>query len=240
MKTLKYITALPIALLFVLVALSNPTLASADISTGPIGSFMLKTTPGPNSGQITLSWQSNSNINNYDVLYGPTPGNYLWGAQNIGNVTSYTVGGLTPGQRYYFVIQPDSTPPYGGYYSDQVTGVAAGGTSPAPAQPKANTTVAQGITSGPVSGPWNLSVKSGPARGQITLTWLQNPLANNFDIVYGSAPGQWFYGAQDVGNIGSYTVSYLNPGQVYYFAILPQNGSTPLPWTATVATTAGK
>jgi hypothetical protein len=62
-----------------------------------------KAESGPNSGQVTLSWDKVS-ADYYSIAYGPSSLNYLWGAANVGNVSSYTVSGLNPGDPYYFII----------------------------------------------------------------------------------------------------------------------------------------
>lgn len=77
--------------------------------TGPVGRSQLIATPGPASGQVTLTWQNFwGDATNYHVVYGLTPGAFQWGALNVGKnpVNSYTVGYLTPGTTYYFSIVP--------------------------------------------------------------------------------------------------------------------------------------
>lgn len=64
-------------------------------------------TPGPMKGQITLNWSaSTGNIDRYGVSYGYTSGKYLFGARKVGDEksTSFTVGHLNPGTKYYFSL----------------------------------------------------------------------------------------------------------------------------------------
>jgi len=57
-----------------------------------------------NSSQVLLSWNGASGSTHYGIVYGISPGVYIYGAENIGNVTSYTVSNLSPGRRYYFAV----------------------------------------------------------------------------------------------------------------------------------------
>ena len=57
---------------------------------------------------ITLTWTDADNPVTYYLLsYGLSSGNYIYGVPNIGGqgATSFTVGGLSTGKKYYFVIR---------------------------------------------------------------------------------------------------------------------------------------
>lgn len=58
------------------------------------------------TGTVNLSWTMLPYVENYNIAYGPSSGHYLYGVNGIGNVGHYTIGGLTPGQTYYFVLSP--------------------------------------------------------------------------------------------------------------------------------------
>ncbi len=59
---------------------------------------------GQNS--VTLTWTKASDpVSYYLVAYGTQPGNYQFGNPNVGNVTSYTINGLSGGQIYYFAVK---------------------------------------------------------------------------------------------------------------------------------------
>jgi len=48
-----------------------------------------------------------ANLSGYRIYYGTAPGTYLQSAGqglNAGNVTTYTVTGLSSGTRYYFAV----------------------------------------------------------------------------------------------------------------------------------------
>lgn len=59
-----------------------------------------------NGSQVTLSWTAAEGADGYAINFGIQPGVYLYGNPNVGNVTSYIVSGLTPGNRYFFQIIP--------------------------------------------------------------------------------------------------------------------------------------
>lgn len=110
------------------VAAVSPTVVIG--TAGPYGSRQLSAVPGPNSGQVTLKWVSVlPNTSNFSVVYGTKPGIYTYGALNIapgvtpGTWSTYTVGYLTPGTRYYFAAVPMQFGT-GIYYTGEVSQVA--------------------------------------------------------------------------------------------------------------------
>lgn len=46
---------------------------------------------------MELEWDPVSKATHYTVSYGPSPGNYLWGVPNTGNVTSTIIGDISGG-----------------------------------------------------------------------------------------------------------------------------------------------
>lgn len=82
--------------------------ASAVACSGnPSVPGVFNSTPGPDKGQLTLSWNLSSNIDNYNLLYGyksgKTPKDYPFGAR-VGNekVNSFIVRSLKSGTNYFF------------------------------------------------------------------------------------------------------------------------------------------
>jgi len=80
------------------------------------------------SNQIVLTWTgAASPVSHYLLSYGFTSGQYIYGNPNVGGqgTTSYTVGSLSPGKKYYFVVKAVNgcTP---GNFSNEVSTIAGG------------------------------------------------------------------------------------------------------------------
>ncbi len=100
--------------------------------------------------EITLTWSKPAgNVTHYSVAYGVVKNKPLYGAANVGNVTSYKVNGLSGGGTYFFTVKAvnDCTPSAA---SNEV-GVKVGG--------KFISTPAQGFKPG-VLGKVNQAVKA--------------------------------------------------------------------------------
>lgn len=82
------------------------------------------------STEVKLSWTAVDRASYYLVAYGQTSKNYVYGSPNVGNVTSYIVGGLTPGQTYYFVVAAvvDNGCPVAGLFSNELSNSNYSGT----------------------------------------------------------------------------------------------------------------
>lgn len=52
-----------------------------------------------------LSWTAVDLATHYAISYGLSSGNYIYGVDNTGNVTSFTVGGLDPAADYCFAVR---------------------------------------------------------------------------------------------------------------------------------------
>lgn len=55
-------------------------------------------------GEVELSWDPVEPTTHYNISYGPSSGNYLYGVSNTGKVTSFVVGGLGTGN-YCFALR---------------------------------------------------------------------------------------------------------------------------------------
>ncbi|MBI3379984.1 hypothetical protein HY029_04470 [Candidatus Gottesmanbacteria bacterium] len=213
---------------------TTPT-TMTPVASGPAGKFMLRAASGPKMGQVTLSWGDADSADNYHVIYGTDPNNMKYGALNIGTSHLYTIGKLNPGTKYYFALVPVMNN-MALYTSEWVSAWAMGGqmvtTAPVTAMVPSNPSMTMqpaapamsmqpvGATNGPVGKLW-LWAKSGPYTGEVTLHWRHVDDANNYHLVYGTSPGNYQYGALNIGWVNWYTVKALVPGVRYYFALVP-------------------
>lgn len=119
--------------------LGTITFTIAGCSDPPPGStpqFVSAIAKGSN--QIQLTWTVAADpVSHYLVSYGLSSGQYIYGNPNVGGqgTTSYTVGALSPGKKYYFVVKAVNgcTP---GNFSNEVSTTAGGVvvSSPTPEQ----------------------------------------------------------------------------------------------------------
>ena len=195
---------------------------STTVTAGPTGLNGLRAYPGPGRGEVTLEWSRASvNAESYSIHYGSGSGYYQFLASHVGNIATYTVRGLTPGQRYYFGLERI-------WIGDASQGISGEVVATAPTTP-----VTVIGTAGPV-GRNVLTGTSGPQVGQVTLKWRRFFTDTvGYSVVYGDFPGQYVYGANnaiDASNVSqndfSFTVSSLKSGHRYYFAIVPVRSST--------------
>ena len=78
---------------------SNELNATPQIPA-PAAPVLSTATPG--NAQVTLTWTAVPGATSYSIQYTTATGVYA--PMNVGNVTSYTVSGLTNGTTYYFVV----------------------------------------------------------------------------------------------------------------------------------------
>lgn len=91
------------------------------------------------SNQITLTWTDASNpVSLYLIAYGISAGQYIYGNPNVGRqgTTSYTVGSLSVGTKYYFAVKAvNGCKP--GSFSNELSATTKGGiivNTPTPTQ----------------------------------------------------------------------------------------------------------
>jgi fibronectin type 3 domain-containing protein len=101
------------------------------------------------AAQIKLAWDANteSDLAGYKVYYGTSSKSFS-GSVDVGNVTSYTLTGLTQGQTYYVAVTAHNTSGSESSYSSEVSGVATEPTLPVSETPP---TVSTTPTSEPTS-----------------------------------------------------------------------------------------
>jgi hypothetical protein len=80
---------------------------------------------GTTAGTATLSWSAIADAKDYIIWYGNAPGSRLYGAR-VGNVTTYTVGGLGAGNYYFIVKAVDEAQNQGPESNEVNTGTIAG------------------------------------------------------------------------------------------------------------------
>ena len=81
------------------------------------------TTLAPNTAILAWDAVTHPNLSGYRVYYGTAPGTYLQpvgSGVNVGNVTSFTVTGLTSGTRYYFAVTAFDTSNNESTFSNEV------------------------------------------------------------------------------------------------------------------------
>jgi type IV pilus assembly protein PilY1 len=88
------------------------------------------------AAQIKLAWDPNteSDLASYKVYYGTVSKTYI-NSVDVGNETTYTLTGLTPGKTYFIVVTAYDKSYNGSGYSNEVSGVAVEPTPPPPAPP---------------------------------------------------------------------------------------------------------
>ena len=97
--------------------------AAGNVSSA--ASATVTTAPPPPSNSATLQWDSVTapNLSGYRVYFGNAPGTYLQAlgqGVSVGNVTVYTVLGLSSATRYYFVVTATDTLGSESTYSNEV------------------------------------------------------------------------------------------------------------------------
>ncbi len=104
---------------------------------------------------ITLVWTDAANpVTSYVLSYGLSSGNYIYGNQNIGGqgTTTYAVGGLATGTKYYFSIRAVNgcTP---GNASNELSAVAGARATPTPQQDVGRSVAETPVVSQPTDTP---------------------------------------------------------------------------------------
>lgn len=207
--------------------------AFAAITTGPVGRNSTRVYPGPGKGEVTVEWSRFFlDGENFTIHYGTGAGATEFAAPYVGYISTYTLGNLVPGKRYYFSIE--------GIRAGNVSAGTDGVVSTV--APKAPVTVMG--TPGPV-GRNVLRAKPGPKKGEVTLKWTRFfPDTELYNIVYGTKPGQYQYGVLDAkdttpqDNDYDFTVGGLASGKRYYFALAPQRSGQAMYVTSEVSAVA--
>jgi len=151
------------------------------------------------NANAVLGWSAVTGATSYSVKYGTTSGNY-GSSIGVGNITSYTLSGLTNGTTYYVVVTATNA------LGTSVNSVEKSATPvlPVPAVPSFS------------------SATAGDAKA--VLTWSMVAGATSYSVKFGTVTG--VYGAPvNVGNVTTHTVTGLTNGTTYYFVITASNAS---------------
>ena len=130
--------------------------------------LMVVVTRRVEAGSITLVWDPNpeTNIAGYTVYYGTMSGTYT-STINVGNVTSWTVNGLTDGQTYYFAVDAYTSDGTHSALSAQVSGITdssnpAALTAPAPSSTLGGSSATFQWSAGTGVSAYHLSIATAP------------------------------------------------------------------------------
>ncbi|MBF0532546.1 MAG: fibronectin type III domain-containing protein [Candidatus Omnitrophica bacterium] len=160
----------------------------------PTGSPTLSSVTG-GIKQVTLNWEGITDATSYKIYYGTAPGTYGT-PKTAGNVTTYTLTGLSAGKTYYFAIS---------------------GANPGGEGPKSGELSALTAPSAPT-----ITLVTGDK--QVKVSWGAISTATSYNIYYGTASG--IYGHPvNVGNVKTYTVTGLDAATTYYFVVSANNAS---------------
>jgi len=153
--------------------------------------------------QVDLSWNAVSGAQFYNVKFGTASATYDT-TVNAGNVTNYTVTGLTNDITYYFVVSAENTVGESGDSNEQSATPQA-----APADPPPLTL---------------LSAIAGD--GEMALAWTAVNGAKSYIVRQGTTSGVYTDNT-DVGDVLGHTVTGLTNGTTYYFAVAAIKGKNP-------------
>ena len=211
---------------------SLPVSSVLAATSGPTNPYSFSAEPGKEVGTIQLNWFDDGTTKGFNLFYGLKQQNYIYSVINLPSVApkanSFTVGALTPGQTYYFSLagMGDGHPP-----------VFSG---PVMAQATTQQSLNQNISSANYLAdhsniPYAFLLRPGNKSGSAVIYWTDNQSANKYDIVYGTKPGEYEYGVEnipfnaDMNN--SFEIDHLTPYSTYYFALVAERNNNVISWT---------
>ncbi|MCI0527739.1 MAG: fibronectin type III domain-containing protein [Nitrospira sp.] len=120
------------------------------------------------AGTASVSWNPNteSDLAGYKAYYGTSSGSYSSSPIDVGNVTTYTISGLTDNQTYYFVVTAYDTALNESAPSTEVSFLVGTATGGGGGGSNASSSVGGGGGCGIVR---DISNRSGQSTGQISL-----------------------------------------------------------------------
>jgi len=145
---------------------------------------------------VSLTWSAVSGAAGYKLYYGTTSSSYS-GSTDLGNVTSKSFSGLSPGTYYLAIAAYDSS----SFESAKST--------------KTSVTVS-------FSAPTGFSATASGTT--VSLTWSAVSGAAGYKLYYGTTSGSYL-GSTDLGNVTSKSFSGVSPG-TYYLSIAAYDSSS--------------
>ncbi len=101
---------------------SDPSCKDGGPTTAPVLTSAISNAPN----EVTLTWtEVGDPVSYYLVAYGTASNQYTYGNPNVGGkgTTSYTVGSLNPGTKYYFIVRAGNGC-HPGFFSNELSAVA--------------------------------------------------------------------------------------------------------------------
>jgi len=192
--------------------------------TGPENPYSFSAVPGENPGSVTIRWYDDRTATQYNLLYGTNPGHYNYGAVNLpdaANTTnSFTVNYLAPGVTYYFSL------------------IGVGGSVSGPVAAEATPVNQKPVITSHLD-EYGFTAQTGTAPGTIQLSWTDNGSAQKYDIVYGTTPGSYIYGVENVpynaNMYNTFTIGALAANTRYYFELVAERNGSIVLWTNPVS-----
>ena len=173
----------------------------------PLTPPTLEVQAGATLEEARLLWTANADsaVNNYRVYWGTQSGSYT-GWFDAGNVTTATLGSLTPGATYFFAVVAVASDGRVSAYSNEGSYTVP---LPPPVPPELTL----------VAGPMTLQTET--TTTSVTLAWKPSPSpgVTNYRVFWGTQSrnySEWY----DAGNVTSAAVGPLAEGVTYYFAVV--------------------
>jgi len=188
---------------------SGGAIIVGDIPSTPPNAPTVTASTGASSGQINLSWTAPSGVTGYVIVYdedGSSPWSPIQNGtpgtgSDVGNTTSTTISGLTPGQRYYFSVAAYNSAGLGNY-SSVVSAIVGCSEEP--------------------STPGSITYPSTDSDGSFTVSWSSVSGATNYQLWRSQdsdfSPATVAYNGSNT----SYSETGLADG-TYYYRVIASN-----------------
>jgi hypothetical protein len=178
----------------------------SDALTVPTTTRVTSATVGNNS--TTLKWWPIDGATGYKIKYGTTSGSYAT-TIDVGNVTTYTVTGLSANTNYYLTAVAYNSA------GDSANTNEVNIKTAVPATP--TVTRAVGLRNGQAS-------DGTVTDGQAQVEWKSVTNATGYKVKYGTTSGGPYTTTIDAGDRLGMLIDGLTPGTNYYFVVTAYNG----------------